>query len=239
MSLRRAIAVLLVLAAAAGTGEGVAQAASKPVVFGVGGWAFPTPATLKRLHHAGLRTWRLTMSWRDVSPTSSRTNFSGYDVVMRAAARNHIQMMVTLTGCPVWACPHGSPPVSRAALKGFRGFVRKAVRRYGHRGSVWRGHPRFAVVYWQVFNEVNGADQWPPRPRTKAYAHVLKATAWTIRHADRKAKIVLAGLWTDSWPMQSLTRPSRRRKAAKRRVAKGAPFAFRGRLRAWRSRFSL
>jgi polysaccharide biosynthesis protein PslG len=164
-----------------------------PVVFAAGDWAFPSPATLAQLHRAGLRTWRLTMSWSDVSAKRGTADFSGYDAVMRAAAANRIEMMVTLTGCPAWACPRGGPPKSGAALRDFQAFTRRAVRRYGHRGSLWGGHPKRPVVYWQVFNEVNGADQWP-HPSPKGYAKVLRATATTIRRADRRAKVVLAGL---------------------------------------------
>lgn len=167
--------------------------AAPPVVFGVGGWSLPTAKTLAKLHRAGLRSWRLTMSWSDVARYSSAMNFSGYDTVMRAAAANHVEMLVTLTGCPAWACPQGGPPRAPAALAQFRRFVRAAVLRYGHRGSLWGGHPTTPVVYWQVFNEVNGADQWP-QPSPTAYARVLRATASTIRHADRRAKVVLAGL---------------------------------------------
>jgi Cellulase (glycosyl hydrolase family 5) len=171
-----------------------ASAGAPPVVFGVGGWTLPAPSTLAQLHRAGLRTWRLTMSWSAVSPSSPAENFSGYDLVMRAAAANRIEVLVTLTGCPSWACPQGGPPTASAALAGFRAFVRNAVRRYGHGGSLWRRHRADPVVYWQVFNEVNGSDQWSPAPSAAAYARVLAATASTIRHTDRRAKVVLAGL---------------------------------------------
>ena len=194
---RNGCAMLALLASAALLAASAAPAtarASHPfVTFGAGGWTFPSPSTLARLHRAGLKTWRLTMSWGDVSPSPGVLNFSGYDVELRAAARNHIQMLVELTGCPTWACPHGGPPVSASALAGFLHFTQEAVRRYGHTGTVWHGHSHYAVVYWQVFNEVNGADQWP-NPSPAAYANVLRATAFVIRQTDRRAKIVLAGL---------------------------------------------
>jgi hypothetical protein len=133
------------------------------------------------------------MSWGAVSAKSAGENFSGYDRVMRAAAANHIELLVTLTGCPAWACPQGGPPSAPAALAGFRTFARDAVRRYGHGGSLWRGRRADPVVYWQVLNEVNGADQWP-HPSPAAYARVLAATAATIRQTDRGARVVLGGL---------------------------------------------
>src|SRR4051794_13351447 len=171
-----------------------ARARSAPaVVFGAGGWSWPSDATLERLHRHGLRTWRVTMSWANVSSRPGQMDFSGYDQLLRAAARHHIEMMVTLTGCPRWACPAGGPPASGAALSGFLQFSREAVRRYGHRGAAWLPGARKPVRYWQVFNEVNGADQWP-HPSARSYAYVLRKVSYRIRRTDRHAKIVLAGL---------------------------------------------
>src|SRR4051794_23196356 len=49
------------------------------VLFGAGGWSWPDEPTLARLHRHGLRTWRVTMSWANVSARSSDMVFSGYD----------------------------------------------------------------------------------------------------------------------------------------------------------------
>lgn len=170
-----------------------AQPPAPPVVFGTGGWSFPTPETLDQLAGHGLRTWRLTVSWTAAGSRRGTLDFSGYDTVLRAAERNGIEVLVTLTGCPAWACPAGGPAASGPALDGFQRFVRAAVLRYGHRGTAFGGRPRRPVTHWQVLNEVNGADQWP-RPSAPRYAAVLRRTARTIRAADRRARVVLAGL---------------------------------------------
>jgi hypothetical protein len=166
-----------------------------PVLFGAGGWSWPDDHTLGRLHRHGLRTWRVTMNWAAVSPQPKTYNFSGYDQLMHLAARHHVEMMVTLTGCPAWACPSGrpTPPGSGGGLDAFQDFVAHAVARYGYRGTLWsRGHRR-PVRFWQVLNEVNGEDQWP-HPDPQAYAALLIRTAQTIRVTDPRAKVVLAGL---------------------------------------------
>ncbi|MBI5103810.1 MAG: cellulase family glycosylhydrolase [Solirubrobacterales bacterium] len=165
----------------------IARPTAPPVLFGAGGWSFPSEATLDRLADRGLRTWRLTVGWDHASPRPGVMDLSGYDQVLRRARRHRIDVLVTLTGCPAWACPSGGPPKSGAALAGFRRFVRAAVRRWGHHGLR-------AVTHWQVLNEVNGADQWAPRPSAAGYARLLVRTSRTIRAADRRAKVVVAGL---------------------------------------------
>jgi hypothetical protein len=194
--LRTWLVVLLAtpfLAALQPTAPAFARPPAAPaVVFGAGGWSWPTAPTLSDLGHQGLRTWRLTMNWADVSPRPGVMDFSGYDQLMRDAARNNIEMLATLTGCPTWACPAGGPPAG-AALDGFAAFTAAAVARYGSAGGAWAGVRARPVRYWQVLNEVNGTDQWP-NPDPAGYAAVLSRISATIRAGDPRAKVVVAGL---------------------------------------------
>jgi hypothetical protein len=194
---RRAVLAACVLLAALVLLPASAQARTRApaVVFGAGGWSFPAPAQLDQLRGHGLQSWRLTMTWSGGGHTAHDFDLSGFDNVMRDAARRHVQVMATVTGCPAWACPLGGAPWQASALVGFRRFVRAVVLRYGTHGTLWReGGPRMPIRYWQVLNEINGADQWPPRPSPVRYARLLRKTASTIRHADHRAKVVLSGL---------------------------------------------
>lgn len=47
---------------------------------------------------------------------------------------------------------------------------------------------------WQIWNEPNFRIFWRPRPAPVAYAGLLRISARAIRHADRRARIVAAGV---------------------------------------------
>ena len=184
-----ALALGLVLGLSAAPAAGAAAAPRG--FFGVGGWAFPAPADLSRLAHDGLRSWRTTLSWAAVEPAPGEYRWSGYDQLVRLTASHRVGLLFTISGCPTWACPlgRGIPPDAAGRTR-LQAFIRAAVQRYGH-GNRLRLPP---VTYWQVGNEVNGPDQWPPRPSVRAYAAYLRRSAQTIRLTDRRARVVLAGL---------------------------------------------
>jgi polysaccharide biosynthesis protein PslG len=194
-SLVAAVCVAVLLCAVPASASAARPPApAPPVLFGSGGWSWPGDDELQRMSDHGLKVWRVTMSWSSVSPREGVMDFSGYDQFLRRATAHGIEVMATLTGCPAWACPGGGPPAGGAALEGFEAFVAAAVARYGPHGSLWNeGGARIPVRYWQVLNEVNGADQWPS-PSPAAYAAVLRRTSATIRGTDPGAKVVLAGL---------------------------------------------
>jgi hypothetical protein len=50
------------------------------------------------------------------------------------------------------------------------------------------------IRLWQVWNEPNFVVFWKPHPNPLAYARLLRVSARVIRRADRRAKIVLAGV---------------------------------------------
>jgi hypothetical protein len=165
-------------------------------MFGVGDWAWPSAATLDREAAHGLRTWRVPVSYGDVASTQGALQWGGVDRLMSDLAARHIEPLVVLAGCPTWQCPAGGPPKAEPALSGWLAFVTAAVRRYGTGGSFWATHPQAPaqpVQAWQVYNEVNGTDQWP-NPNPAEYATFLAATSAAIRGADPAAKVVLAGL---------------------------------------------
>jgi len=138
------------------------------------------------------------VAWGDVEHTRGTYAWAAYDEVVARIVSHRMKLLLTLTGCPSWECHRGGfgPPRSPAARRRWLRFVASAVQRYGSGGSFWRSHPGLPyrpVRYWQVMNEVNGADQWP-NPNAADYASLLKSTAATIRAADGSSKVVLAGL---------------------------------------------
>jgi hypothetical protein len=194
VTLRALVALLSTLVAL--TGVSTARAASAPAgMFAVGDWAWPTAATLDREAARGLQTWRVPLDYGAVGSTRTLL-WAGTDSLVRSMAMRGITPLFILTGCPAWQCPGGGPPTSGQALTDWKVFVSAAVRRYGPGGLFWRMYPEVPakpVTAWQIYNEVNGAEQWPT-PNAAAYGAFLAATAPVIRSWDPSAKVVLAGL---------------------------------------------
>lgn len=157
-------------------------------LFGAGDWAWPSDQDLEALSSEGVQSWRTSLDWGAVEAAPGRYDFSGYDELLRKASERRIRVLLTITGCPPWACAQRGPPRDAAATAAFLRFVSAAVSRYGHlSGSA------LPITHWQVLNEVNGEDQWPS-PDPAAYAALLKATNAAIKTGDPQAKTVLSGL---------------------------------------------
>lgn len=153
---------------------------------------------------AGIGTLGLSLYWGDVEPRPGVRDWQRADVVMASAARAGMTALVRLQGSPSgWLTAHPRhPPRTHDARRRFARFARDAVRRYGPDGAFWVEHaagsadplPYRPVRAWQVWNEPNLRFWWRARARAVEYALLLKATAPTIRRADPRAKVVLAGL---------------------------------------------
>ena len=115
-------------------------------------------------------------------------------------------------GCIVYA---PASPETRAA---FAAFAAAAVRRYGPGGEFWTApeaacplpivpvvcpdpeppcrcsHPAPLRV-WQIWNEQNSPKYHAPAVDVAGYAALLRATSAAIRAEDRRAEIVLGGMW--------------------------------------------
>ncbi len=88
------------------------------------------------------------------------------------------------------------PPTSKKARKAYARFVGAMADRYGRNGDFWSGSDRFAIHSWQIMNEQNGPAYWGARPNPRKYAKLLKAASKSINRADRRAEIVLGGMFS-------------------------------------------
>jgi hypothetical protein len=88
------------------------------------------------------------------------------------------------------------PPTSKKARKAYARFVGAMADRYGRNGAFWSGSDRFAIHSWQIMNEQNGPAYWGARPNPRKYAKLLKAASKSINRADRRAEIVLGGMFS-------------------------------------------
>ena len=146
-----------------------ASAATVPEgMFGMNDWSLPSEGTMANVRGAGVRRWRAGMFWQYVENTRGQRNWSFYDNLASASARQGTSLLMIVGGCPQWACSSvNGPPRTPDALAAQRAFLRDAVARYGSNGSFWSQHPelpRTPVTEWQVGNEVNHPEYWKPSP---------------------------------------------------------------------------
>jgi hypothetical protein len=112
-------------------------------------------------------------------------------------------VLPVVQGTPTWAAlkpgDAGSPPANPAQ---FAALLKLLVTRYGPAGSFWTEHPEVArrpVRAWQIWNEPNIPRYWDVANWAPSYVKLLKAAHSALRHADPRAKVILAGLPNNSW----------------------------------------
>ncbi len=175
-----------------------------------------------RMVAAGVQTIRIVVDWRSMQPYKSAsevpasqrsfyasdgvdsvpTQFGSLDALVGVAAQHGITVLPTVIDAPRWdaakTTSYLSIPKSYAR---FGNFLRALVLRYGPSGSFWRGRQqKVPIRSWQIWNEPNELGYWPIRPFASSYVAMLRVAHDAIKHADRHAKIVLAGLSTDGSP---------------------------------------
>lgn len=130
------------------------------------------------------------------------TDFRALDALVTAAAQRHLSVLPVVINAPGWDGQHfriGVLDIPRHDPP-YAAFCAALVRRYGPRGSFWKGqsHPR-PITSWQIWNEPNVPAFWPPQPFVARYVSLLRQARSAIRRVDPKAKIILAGLANYSW----------------------------------------
>ena len=199
------LAILLVLAFAA-------PAVALPARFwGVVPQSVLGAERLDRLHRGGARAIRIPFFWGAVRPNrNAPSNWSGPDAVVAEASKAGLEVLPFLYGAPRWvlreapvpgtggtAMAPARLPVRGVAGAGWRRFVHEAVERYGFGGSFWSENPelpRRPIRYWQIWNEPN-FKYFVARPSPAEYGRLVVLSFAGMRSADRRGRIVLAGLF--------------------------------------------
>jgi hypothetical protein len=153
---------------------------------------------------SGAATIRTAFYWWDGQPAGpGAVDFAAYDRVVLAAARRGLRTLPVVHGTPEWARERpgdfASPPRDPAD---FGRFLTGLVGRYGPRGSLWREQPgvrRLPIRDWQIWNEPNLTRYWSQQPFARSFVRLLRASRRALRGADRRARVILAGLPNESW----------------------------------------
>jgi hypothetical protein len=193
--LRRVCAVLAAASLAAAASAPAAAGAVPPGFFGVVPQAPLSAAELAQMEGV-VGTLRIPVYWAQCEPAAGEYYFGALDAEIGAAAERGIRVQPFVYGTPSWlAADPSRPPLGARARAAWARFLRALVGRYGSDGEFWRGRIRQEPIrLWQIWNEPNFVVFWHPQPNPAAYARLLRVSARAISGADRRARIVLAGV---------------------------------------------
>lgn len=163
----------------------------------------PTDQDFDGMAATGFGVYRFELSWRVIQQTRNSGYDWGYvDARMAQTARVGMRPSLVVYGTPrfVRKSPNGffPPTDSKQNLNEWRDFLTAAVRRYGPGGSFWKENPALPEApahQWIVWNEQNARAFWRPRPDPRDYAKLVTASDQAISKVDRKAEIVLGGMF--------------------------------------------
>jgi Cellulase (glycosyl hydrolase family 5) len=161
------------------------------------GWHI-NPATLDTIKAAGFGFIRTGFGWRYIEQPVGAYAWAEADERIAQIRARKLKSIFTLGGghpayTPEVVTPLDptnskstskllSPPVSSAAVDGFLRFVAAMVQRY-------QGED----VVWEIWNEPDLDQFWPPRPSATAYIKLATETCKTIRKVAPSAKVIGPG----------------------------------------------
>jgi hypothetical protein len=204
--MRRGFALVALVAIIAQFGSAAtAEGARLPKrFFGIVPQTALTPVDTARMAAGGIGSLRTPVDWSVVEREPGKYDWYGLDGAVRLAARERIEVLPYFYGTPSWLAGRATklPVGNGRQRRAWRDFLRAAVERYSPGGEFWtedRGPyaesvPPVPIRTWQVWNEENSF--YFARPASpRLYGRLLKDSARTIRSVDRRAEILIGGLF--------------------------------------------
>jgi len=156
------------------------------------------------MRRAGVESVRAVFSWAAAQPErGGPIDFGATDELVTLATEQRISLLPVIIETPEWVrlrpSRDASPPAHPAD---YAGYLRALIKRYGHGGSFWAQHPELPyrpLGYWQIWNEPHLRLYWDAPRWQRAYGALVRAAHRAARRADRRARIVLAGMTGASW----------------------------------------
>lgn len=133
----------------------------------------------------GARWLRTDLYWGAVQ-AGGRDSFdwSEMDRVVALAQAAQLEILPVIGSSPEWSWATPGQRSSPTEPADYARFAAAAVDRYRPMG----------LRAWEIWNEPNLADFWPPAPDPAAYARLLIAAHGAIKQADPKAIVIAGGL---------------------------------------------
>jgi len=160
-----------------------------------------TESDFDLMEGAGLRSMRLPLFWAAVEsadPFFAEPDWDGFDRDVALAARHGMRVLPFVWGTPRWLSDEmlREPVEDARQRRAWASFLRRAVNRYGSRGSFWWDNPELPYLpirRWEIWNEQNivtfgGAD--PER-----FARLVRLSGRVVHGSDPGAELILGGFF--------------------------------------------
>ena len=131
---------------------------------------------------------------------SRNYNWAGIDALMGLASNSNMPIHGALYGTPSWLANDQAvaPIYSQRGRDAWRAFTRAVVNRYSRDGVFWKLHPELKVNpirTYQIWNEQNSSARYKPAPDPQGYALLLELASKQIRAVDKRAEVMLGGMF--------------------------------------------
>ena len=154
-----------------------------------------------QMRKAGVESVRELFFWANIETAKGTYNWTAADRQVGLAATHRLSILATVQGSPRWASsrPDRGDYVTYAPkrLADYQAFIRTLIARYGPKGTFWAANPTIPkrpIREWQIWNEPSASYFLNVPNYRKYYPKMLKAGYKAVKGADRKAKVVAAGL---------------------------------------------
>jgi hypothetical protein len=164
------------------------------------------PSQVRLMRRSGVQSIKAEFSWARIESTKGDFNWDETDALVRAAARNGLDVTPTVDGSPPWARrrkPRHDPEevVEPKSPRVYAKFMTELVDRYGPHGDFWTENPtvrKHPIRAWEIWNEPEIPHYWRG-PWLHPYTKLLRLSYRAIKKADPHSRVVLAGLTFRSW----------------------------------------
>lgn len=136
--------------------------------------------TLASIKEVGASTVRFDFLWSDIEPKEGQFDFSRYDPLMEALAKNNIKVLALLLYSPAW---DGSDWRQAPDPKLYCRYARAVAGRY-----------KKVVRDWEIWNEPDHPDFWQPQDQMRTYVQLLKRAYTDLKKEDPSCIVHLGGL---------------------------------------------
>jgi Beta-galactosidase len=177
--------------------------------FGIGPQTSLTEEDAQYMRVGGIDTVRWPVAWSAVQPTrNGGYHWESVDEAVAVAARRGLTILPFFVDTPRWISrkPTTLPVNNGQARQAWSAFLKAAVKRYGPGGEFWNERAPGVVQYalavnrprpirdWQIWNEANFFYfAFPASPQR--YAKLVKISSAAIKSVDRRARVILGGLF--------------------------------------------
>lgn len=170
--------------------------------FGVSA-TLPSERDYSRMGKVGFGAFRFDINWAGVQKTRHGAfDWAGPDATVRQAAMAGMRPTPILIGTPRFVKRNADglyPPTNSSEnMESWKAFVAAATQRYGPDGVFWAEEPYLPELparRWLIWNEQNAVAFWKPKPNPRDYAKLVQISDQAISEVDRKADVVLGGMF--------------------------------------------